>query len=431
MLEARPRQIAYRALRRGGSSIDFVEHRLDTDPGFGALAPPDRRLAQELVFGVLRQREVLDWLIRRRTNGRPQEPALQDLLRLGLYQLFFLDRVPAHAAVNETVQLAREAGFGPKSGFVNAVLRGCDRDRALLQAELASLRATDPATAWSHPAWLVERWRQRHGDDGLRQLLNWDNTPPPTYARVNTLRTDAARLRERWVAEGVVAEPFERDWIGADLAFKLASHPPLAGLPSFQDGCFYIQDPSTLLAVRLLDPHPGERILDLCAAPGGKTSFIAQLLGNHGTVVAHDAQPGRLALLHDNCRRLGITCAEITSDSAALGLPGTLDRILVDAPCSNTGVLRRRLEARWRLKPEDLPRLQAGQLALLRRASAWLRPGGTLVHSTCSLEPEENAEVVAAFLATEPGFVLGSQRETGPLADGVDGAFAAALIRNG
>jgi 16S rRNA (cytosine967-C5)-methyltransferase len=428
-VEARPRQIAYRALRHADAPGDFLEHRLEADPDFGRLPPPDRRLAQELVYGILRQRAALDWIIARRTDGRRQKHALQDLLRLGIYQLFFLDRVPPHAAVNETVVLAREAGFDHQSGFLNAVLRGCDRDRDRIRTDLAALRESDPAVAWSHPRWLVDRWRQRLGDVGLRRLLDWDNSPPPTYARVNTLRTDVAQLRIRWAAEGVEAVPFERDWTHG-LCFELASHPPLGSLPSFCEGHFYVQDPSTLLAVHLLDPRPGERILDLCAAPGGKATLIAQFLGNQGAVVAHDSQPARLRLVGENATRLGASCVQTLAPDEFGASPGLFDRILVDAPCSNTGVLRRRLELRWRVHASEIPRLQSAQSILLDQASQWLRPGGTLAYSTCSFEPEENSAVADGFLARHPEFVPGPRREVGPLEHGVDGAFVAVFVKS-
>jgi 16S rRNA (cytosine967-C5)-methyltransferase len=426
--EDRPRQIAYRTLRRTEGPGGFVEHQLDADSGFARLTPADRRLAQELVFGILRQRSSLDWLIARRTQGRTQKPALQDLLRLGLYQLFYLDRIPAHAAVHETVELAREAGFGPQSGFINAVLRGCDRERTQIQAQLATLRRSDPAIGWSQPAWLVERWQARFGPERLLTLLEWNNSAPPTFARVNTLRVQPAALQERWRSEGVEFTPRTWDWTG-DWIFELQRHPPLAELPSFRDGGFYIQDPSTLLAVQALAPQPGEQVLDLCAAPGGKTSLMAQVMRNEGRIFAYDSQPARLRMVEENCQRLGVTCVSPISGAELKESTDRFDRILVDAPCSNTGVLRRRLELRWRLQPTELPRLQAAQLALLEQSAPRLKPGGTLVYSTCSLEPEENADVVSQFLASHPGFTAGPQREIGPLTEGVDGAFVATLVR--
>jgi 16S rRNA (cytosine967-C5)-methyltransferase len=209
-------------------------------------------------------------------------------------------------------------------------------------------------------------------------------------------------------------------------------------LPSFQQGLFYVQDPGTLLAVRMLEPQPGEAVLDLCAAPGGKLTYIAQRMGNEGRLVAHDASPDRLKLVQNNCARLGVKCVEATLPSTLPAvLPGAdvatrrppFDRVLLDAPCSNTGVMRRRVDLRWRIRPEEIQRLQSAQADLLRQGAAMLRPGGKLVYSTCSLEPEENQAVVAEFLRRHAGFELEQERELRPFVDNVDGAYVARLGR--
>ena len=189
------------------------------------------------------------------------------------------------------------------------------------------------------------------------QLLQWNNTPPPIYARLNLLKTDFAALAPAWRQEGVEFMEQEWDWTGRNLIFELKSHPPLPQCNSFQRGFFYVQDPGTLLAVNELDAQPGENILDLCAAPGGKTAYIAQRMQNRGRIAARDNQPERLKLARENCARLGITCVEF-QDS---GTPSAFDRILVDAPCSNTGVLRRRVDLRWRIKPAEIDRLRLAQ----------------------------------------------------------------------
>lgn len=402
---------------------------MESDPGFHGLPPVDRRLAQELVYGVLRQQSALDWLISRRTEGRPQKPGLQVLLRLGLYQLFWLDRIPPHAAVHETVEMARGAGFGSQSGFVNAVLRGCDRDRARIRQDLVTLRELDPAVGWSHPAWLVERWRARFGAEGLVRMLEWNNSPPPTFVRVNRLRTSAAELEARWLEEGVQAVAVMHPWLESGEMYRLEAHPPLTSLLSFIDGGFYVQDPGTLASVVDLDPRPGETVLDWCAAPGGKTLYIAQRMENQGRVVAQDTSPERLRLVEENAMRLGGTCVELARGPGEPGEPGSFDRVLVDAPCSNTGVLRRRLELRWRLREEEITRLAEVQLGILLRASEFVRVGGALAYSTCSVEPEENTGVVEWFLKARPGFEMRSTRLLTPVEDGVDGAFVAVLMR--
>jgi 16S rRNA (cytosine967-C5)-methyltransferase len=385
-----------------------------------------------LVYGVVRWQATLDWLIARKTEGRTQKAALQALLRLGLYQLFWLDRIPDHAAVDETVTLAKQLGFGPQAGFVNAVLRSYVREKAATRSRLAELKVTQPHLGFSHPAWLVERWTRLWEAESVRRLLEWNNAPPITYARLNTLRTDGQKLIAQWRAEGVEYDFRRWDWTGENLIFELKAHAPLARLATFQQGFFYVQDPSTLLAARELGPQPGEVVLDLCAAPGGKTTFMAQLMENRGRIQAQDNSPERLALLRENCARLGATCVEVESspsDATFNGRPPAFDRILVDAPCSNTGVLRRRVELRWRLRPEEIDRLRARQLELLRRAAAQLKPGGVLVYSTCSLEPEENSAVVNTFVTEHPAFRLERVRELAPFVDGVDGAYVARLVK--
>jgi 16S rRNA (cytosine967-C5)-methyltransferase len=425
----KPREIAVRILSERAQG-EYVEEVLERRLAQAGLTPRDRHLCQELVYGAVRWRATLDWLIARKARNPLQKPALQNLLRLGLYQIFWLDRVPHHAAVHETVELAKRAGFGHQAGFINALLRGYGREFGATNQLLAELRSTQPHLGFSHPEWLVHRWQERFGLDQTRTLLAWNNTPPKTFARVNTLKADAARLLTQWRQENVEYDFVRRDWLQQNLVFELKSHPPLDHLPSFQEGLFYVQDPSTLLAVQELGPVPGERVLDLCAAPGGKLSYIAQLMRNEGQLMAHDTSPERLELLKQNCARLGVTCVQILSGfpSSPPG-PPQFDRVLLDAPCSNTGVMRRRVELRWRIRPEEIERLRAGQLELMRQAAQVVAPGGTLVYSTCSLEPEENQAVVAEFLSAENGFKLQAERELRPFVDEVDGAYAARLAR--
>jgi len=421
--EQNPRTIAVRVLgRRSGG--DYVEHLLDKSLSESRLSGPDRALCQELVYGVVRWQATLDWLIARKTPGRTQKPALQNLLRLGLYQIFWLARIPNHAAVHETVEEAKRSGFGPQAGFVNALLRGYIREIDATRAGLEDLRQSEPHLGYSHPEWLVQRWLERYGAENTRRLLEWNNTPPHTFARVNTLKGGAATLLPQWRDENVEYDFVRRDWIEENLAFELKSHPPFHRLPSFQQGRFYVQDPSTLLAVALLAPRHGEDILDLCAAPGGKLGYVAQLMNNEGHLVAYDPTIDRLKLLEENKLRLGLNCdITATLDQSAF------DRILVDAPCSNTGVTRRRVDLRWRIQPNEIERLKNSQLDLLQKARDRIKPGGTIVYSTCSLEPEENGDVIKQFLANNTEWILDAERTLLPFKDNVDGAYAARLRR--
>lgn len=437
-----------------------MEDLLDAALAKTNLSPADRGLCQELVYGAARRQATLDWLIEKKTTpGRTQKPMLQILLRLGLYQIFWLDRIPNHAAVNETVEQAKQAGFGPQAGFINAVLRGYLREFDATKALLEELKKSQPHIGYSHPEWLVARWQKRWGTEKAAALMEWNNTAPKTFARINELKfskdakggsvpqfdtrgriaqpierasgaakaKDAGDVLALWRQENVDYDFVRRDWLDENEIFELKLHPSLAKLRSFQEGLFYIQDPSTLLAVDILAPKLGENVLDLCAAPGGKTTYIAQRMRNEGRLVAQDTSPDRLKMIVENCARLGVKIATAILPSALDAQPAPFDRVLVDAPCSNTGVMRRRVDLRWRIRQEELERLRATQLDLLNQAKTRVKTGGVLVYSTCSLEPEENDGVVREFLASENNFELEEQRELVPFTDGVDGAFVARL----
>jgi 16S rRNA (cytosine967-C5)-methyltransferase len=428
---SRAREVAARVLLRRLHASAFIEDLLDDAFAAVKMRPDDRRLAQELAYGCVRWQGTLDWLVARRTDDRPQLATVQIFLRLGLYQLFFLDRIPPHAACYETVELSKQLGCGNQSNFINAILRRSEAERDTIEVELAELRETVPHLGYSHPEWLVRKWTARWGADDTRRLLEWNNAAPATHVRVNLLKTTPAALIERWrLRENVEYELAPCPWADDGHVLTLKTHPPLPALGSFRDGWFYVQDPSTLLAAQAVEAWAGESILDLCAAPGGKTCHLAQKMENDGALLACDTEAGRLKLVTENCARLGVTCVKTLAlgdhpDQALFGKQ--FDKALVDAPCSNTGVLRRRLDLRWRLRPEEIKRLRATQLKLLALAAKHLKPGGLLVYSTCSLEPEENSDVVKEFLAAHPAFKLESERELLPFRDGVDGAYVAKL----
>ncbi|MBX3746256.1 MAG: 16S rRNA (cytosine(967)-C(5))-methyltransferase RsmB [Verrucomicrobiae bacterium] len=428
MVSQKPREIAARILLRHAESGAFLEALVDRQLAEVRLPAVDRALVQELCYGTLRWRATLDWLIERKSvRQRPTVPA-QILLRLGLYQLFWLDRIPPHAAVNETVEAVRTLDLGPQTGFVNALLRTYAREIDPTRAELAQLKERDPALGWSHPRWLVNRWRSHLPQDQLQTFLAWNNAPAPTYARVNTLRADPAQVIEAWRNENVDYDFARFDWTPPNLVFRLRQHPPLERLKSLQDGWYYIQDPATLLSVHLLNPKPGEAVLDLCAAPGGKTTYLAQCLDNDGRIVAAEHDARRRSRLAQNCERLG---ADVTTTAPEdPKAHGPFDAVLLDAPCTNSGVLRRRLDARWRLNAAELERARRLQAQLLTTGLRRLRPGGRLAYSTCSVEPEENLLLVESVLAAQPGFRLESSRLLHPARDAVDGAFVALIHRN-
>jgi 16S rRNA (cytosine967-C5)-methyltransferase len=406
------RQLTIRALlewEKGRTFSDDILHTLFARQG---ISPMDRAFIMETFFGMLRNLTRLDFLIARLRDGQV-DPETRAVLRLGLYQIFHM-RTPPHAAVNETVALSTRA-----RGLVNAILRRALREQEALEKALA---AAPLAVRTSHPEFLIERWKATYGDEATDRLCAWDNEPADVYVRANGLKVTVGELQR-----------------GARDIELSAAHPLMLKVRTLPfswiaHGLCYVQDPSTLLACDLLAPQAGERVLDACAAPGGKTSYLAQLMHNEGRIVACDLYESRVARLRENMHRLGVRNAQIlVHDCMKEGEPlepASFDRILVDAPCSNTGVLRRRVDVRWRLTDEDFIRMPAQQLALVRRTSTLLRPGGTLVYSTCSLEPEENDQVVEKAHAAVPGLRFLESRRALPFADSVDGAFAAKFTRD-
>ena len=376
-----------------------------------ALKGADRAFMQDLVLTTLRNLSLLDHWIAEMTGGKVLDEATVWLLRGGLTELLILN-VAEHAAVNENVGLA-----GRASGLVNAVLRRSCRERGALLQGMGSLGVE---TRTSHPAFLLRRWELQYGEAGMEKLAEWNQEPAPVFVRLNRLHPEAIAGMAR--TEGVES-------VGGD--FYRCEILPRSALEA---GWCYAQDPSTVVAPGLLDARPGMMVLDACAAPGGKTAFLAQMMANEGCVVACDLPGGRLRRLEDNLLRLGVRCAEVRGVDW-LGedvLPfeaGSFDRILLDAPCSNTGVMRRRVDVRWRLSEAEFDRMVDLQRALLRRCLPLLKSGGSLVYSTCSIDREENEGQVEWAVATFPGLRCLSKESRTPHLDGVDGAFAAVLKR--
>ncbi len=421
--------------RQGGA---FVQELLDQRLGEIRLPSMERKLATQLVYGVLRRRGTLDALLRPKITRQPHqvEPWLMDLLRLGAYQLALLTHIPAHAAIHESVELAAAFERPSAKGFVNAVLRAVAPLIAEENAQVPSADALplehgqyrkltlpalpDPtshpleylAAGFSLPPWLARRWLERYGWEEAVRLGFWFAGPAPLWLRCNTLQTDRARCLEAFAQAGIVVEPGEHPQ-----AIRLAEPAPIRELPGYEQGWFTVQDATALRVGSALGPAPGSTVLDLCAAPGGKTTHLAELMRNEGQIVACDVDDRRLETLTELCQRLGIRIVrphrlrpEVNDE-----LPkGPFDAVLVDVPCSNTGVLGRRPEARWRLRPEDSRRLVPLQTKLLIQAAERIKPGGAIVYSTCSIEPDENQQVVRAVLQALPELVLEAEEEQTP-----------------
>lgn len=437
------REVALKVVVEVDTAGAYANIALAGEIGRRRLGDQDRRFVTELVYGTVKAMNTLDWIMSRYSSRPPGKiPAvIRNILRIGLYQIFFLSRVPASAACNQAVELAKKYGHPGTVKFVNAVLRSAVRDPG--KAAYPD-REREPvshlALKYYHPEWLVARWLERLGEEECEALCRADNATPPLSIRTNTLKTGRDDLMTRLAAEGVSAEASA--WTPEGIVCR--EHPALASLGSLREGLFQVQDESSMLVAHAVGPQPGEFVIDACGAPGGKSTHLAALMRNRGRVLSTDLYDHKLKLTAENAARLGITIIETrVYDAARLGeeFAGQADRVLVDAPCSGLGVLRRKPDSRWRKTESMLRELPKLQAAVLSGAAGCVRPGGTLVYSTCTTEPEENVQVVEAFLARHPDFYLentgdflpvkreGAMIQLWPQRDGVDGFFIARLAR--
>ena len=399
------RRAAHAALHAWGKGHDYAETLVERHAQRYQLSASDRGLLNAILFGVLRHRRVLDHFISEMRRGKLDMDA-RDLLRIGLFQVLILN-IADHAAVNETV----EAGKANIRGLLNAVLRRAVGQKAKL---LETLNDLPPAELHSHPDWLFKRWRKHYGADQAIALMEWNQEPAENYAHYNPLSKQPC--------------PLEDPLPDVPGFFKVEGPVPMKLI---REGIIYMQDPATRHSVEMLAPQPGETILDACAAPGGKAALIAAAMENRGTLIATDSNEKRLPRLEENLQRLHVTCAKVSQhdwlEPAPTEWHNTFDAILLDVPCSNTGVLRRRVDARWRLLPKDLSDLPVIQKRIIENALPCLKKGGRLVYSTCSIEPEENTKLIADVLKEHPELSLAKEKQVLPCIDHTDGAYCALL----
>ena len=428
------RQVAWQVLQAVAAGA-YADGALERELGRAELSAPDRGLATELAYGAIRQRRLLDaWLDQLgKVPAERQPPKLRWLLHLGLYQLLSSDRIPASAAVSTTVELAKRGGLSRLAPVVNGMLRAFLRRQ---EAGDALPLPSDPAAALairqSLPDWLAAGLLQWQSPEQAEAFALACNTPPALDLRVNRLRATPEVVQAALAAAGVASEPI--DGLAAGLTIKGRSG-DLRHLPGYDEGHWCVQDRSAQRIAPLLDPKPGERVLDACAAPGGKSTHLAELMGDQGQVLALDRGEARLRRVARNSERLGLGCIETRhGDAVALAseapeLVGHFDALLIDAPCSGLGTLARHADARWRIDPAAIAGLVTLQRQLLEGLLPLLKPGGRLVYATCTVHPEENGELLETFLKDHPRLRLEQswQLWPGQLAGAGDGFFAARL----
>lgn len=434
------------AVRNGAYVEDALLERLT-----GEMDPRDRALATELCYGVTRWASRLDSIIQRRSKNPKAriKPAIREILRLALFQIFLLDKIPPHAAVNDAVEQAKLLSGHRGGAFVNGLLRNALRNKD----------SSDPppggdsrslAQYYSHPQWLVQRWLNKKGLPKTIKILEGNNSRPGLYIRVNTLKTDPAELRKLFDKNGI--DHVQSSLLPGALMVESGGI-PVKDLPGFSEGLFSVQDPASQMISLIVDPAPNERILDACAASGGKTSHMAALMENQGEIVAVDKDESRLQAMESNLKRLGAHCVKLclgdSSDSGFLSGLGLFDRALVDAPCSNLGTLRHNPEVKGRIKPDRLPDLANQQLGIIRAVSSVLKPESKLVYAVCSITEEETCDLMDRFLSERTDYDLqrvdtsrlgaasqGLVDEKGffstfgaEVSEPLDGFFAAALLK--
>lgn len=437
------REVALRVIGEVNNNGAYANIALANEINRQKLSNLDRRFITELVYGTIKAGATLDWILEhyidRGLNKLP--PVILNILRMGVYQLFFLSKVPPSAACNQSVELAKKYGHTGTVRFVNGVLRSASRNKDKV---IYPDKETEPekflALTYFHPQWLISRWLKKMSLMECEQLCQINNQTPALSVRTNTLKVTRDELIRKLAAEGVVSQPS----VWTPEGIICVEHPALASLHTLQQGLFQIQDESSMLVGHILTPQSGEFIIDACGAPGGKSTHIAALMGNRGRVLSVDLYNHKLKITAENAKRLGISILE-TAEMDAVNLHQhyfqQADRVLVDAPCSGLGVIRRKPDSRWRKNETLLRDLPVLQLAILSSAAQCVKPGGILVYSTCTTEPEENDDIVHKMLKLHPEFIL---EETGkfmptkrpetmvhlwPHKDGVDGFFIARMKR--
>ncbi|PWW44279.1 MULTISPECIES: 16S rRNA (cytosine(967)-C(5))-methyltransferase RsmB [Paenibacillus] len=370
------------------------------------LSPADAGLATELVYGTIARRNTLDYFLERYVAKGvfKLQPWVRSLLRISVYQMLYLDRIPEHAVVSEAVNLAKKLGHQGISGMVNGVLRNMIRNRDELRIPEHLSAAERISLEHSHPLWMVERWISHYGEETAEAICRANNEPPAVSVRVNTTMTTREKLMQEMESTGAIVEPSRLSPDG----ILVRSGGNMAHTSWYRDGLLSVQDESSMLVAEAVGPEDGQTVLDCCAAPGGKTAHMAEKMQDRGRIVANDVHAHKRQLIMDQADRLGLSCIDaVTGDALDLDKrypEESFDRILLDAPCSGLGVIRRKPDVKWTKTAEDIQDISNLQRELLDRVAPLLKPGGILVYSTCTIEPAENEHRIADFLARHPEY---------------------------
>lgn len=378
----------------------------------------DKGLITELVYGVIGNKSRLDFIIASYSKLPLKKLSkwIINILRMGIYQMIFLDKIPESAAVNESVKLAKRYGHAASAGFVNGVLRNVAKNGAP--------ECEDLATCYSHPEWIVKMWEKRYGKEFTKELLAANNQKASITIRVNTLKTNIEELKVWLEEKGIQAKIID------DICLEVKGIGNVEALEAYQKGLFIVQDMASMAAVEALGPKPGEMILDVCAAPGGKTTYIAQRMENQGEVIAFDLHAHKVEIINKNAQRMGISIIEAQEQNAENireELIKKADRVLVDVPCSGLGIIRKKPDIKWTKTLQDIDELSKVQQRILQTASSYVRKGGRLVYATCTISEKENEVQLDQFLKKNANFKLEEKRQLFPHTDHCDGFFIGVL----
>ncbi len=446
MMNANPRQIACELLNQvmneGGFSNKLIQNSVDQSE----LKDLDKRFVRTLVYGVIEKSMTLDWWIEQLSSVKLKkiEPKTLIIIKLAMYQIAFMEKVPDSAAVNEAVKLTKKVNF-KSTGFVNGILR------SFLRLE-GQWPYPDPkkdairylSVFYSHPVWLVERWVALFGEKAAEDLLKADNEVPLISLRCNTLKTTVDQLVMELTQEGYSVS--KHNIISDAIVIHKIGTTPLHLLETFKNGHFFVQDLSAMLVGHVAAPQPGDFILDMCAAPGGKSTHLAQLMNDEGKIISRDVTAFKTKQVEENLQRLGISCITLEVEDALIFNENDIkkyDKLILDAPCSGLGIIRRKPEIRYNRSLDDLHQLADLQKRMLENASKYVKLGGSLIYSTCTIDPIENDDILRWFLETHPEYSLGELPENlrnlsqdGKVLkmyqsiDGFDGFYIVKLIHN-